>query len=187
MNRMEWREKKKTNAKKELLEWGKVIVISVIAALIITTFVKPTLVEGESMYPTIGEHDYLIVNCLSYLGESPQYGDIIVFETQMKTDEGKDKNLIKRVIGLPGDVISVREGKVIRNGQVLEEPYINGDYTPGDVEEITVSEHHVFVLGDNRPNSLDSRSEQVGLVDYEDIVGNVLVRLFPLDRIGGVK
>ena len=110
MNRMEWREKKKTNAKKELLEWGKVIVISVIAALIITTFVKPTLVEGESMYPTIGEHDYLIVNCLSYLGESPQYGDIIVFETQMKTDEGKDKNLIKRVIGLPGDVSSVREG-----------------------------------------------------------------------------
>ena len=76
---------------------------------------------------------------------------------------------------------------MIRNGQVLEEPYINGDYTPGDVEEITVSEHHVFVLGDNRPNSLDSRSEQVGLVDYEDIVGNVLVRLFPLDRIGGVK
>ena len=187
MSRVEQKQKTKKSAKSELLEWIKVICVSVVAAVVITTFVKPTLVKGESMYPTIQEHDYLIINCVSYMGKSPSYGDIIVFETDMKTDDGKDKDLIKRIIGLPGDTIEVKDGIVYRNGEALVEPYINGEYTPGDVDETVVPENHVFVLGDNRPNSLDSRSEEVGTVAYEDIVGCVMVRLFPFDKIGTVK
>ena len=171
----------------EVLEWTKVILISLIAAVAITTFIKPTLVKGESMYPTINEHDYLIINCTPYLSKNPSFGDIVVFETDYHTDSGKEKDLIKRVIGLPGDAISIKDGVVYRNHEALDEPYINGDFTPGDMNEFVVEENHLFVLGDNRSNSLDSRSKEIGVVPYEDIVGVVIVRLFPFNKIGPLE
>ncbi|SHJ70544.1 signal peptidase I [Paramaledivibacter caminithermalis] len=169
---------------KEIFEWIKTIAVSIVIALFITTFIaRPTLVKQHSMYPTLNPNDYLILNKISYRFHEPQKGDIVVFKTALKTAQGKEKNLIKRVIGVEGDEVVVKDGKVYVNGEELVEDYINGDYTPGDVK-ITVPDNHVFVMGDNRSQSLDSR--QLGTFSIDNIQGKVLVRLFPLNRIGRV-
>ncbi|QZY53631.1 signal peptidase I [Crassaminicella profunda] len=172
--------------RKEIIEWIKTIVISVVIAMIITQFVRPTLVKGSSMYPTLNEYNYLIINKIPYMMHDPEKGDIVVFKSHLKTVDGKDKDLIKRVIGVPGDKIKVTDGDVYVNGEKLDEPYINGDYTPGEVE-LEVSENMIFVMGDNRQNSLDSRDERVGPVPIETVRGKVLVRLYPFNKIGKVQ
>ncbi|MCT4607434.1 MAG: signal peptidase I [Marinisporobacter sp.] len=172
--------------RKEIIEWIKTIVISVVIAMIITQFVRPTLVKGYSMYPTLNEYNYLIINKIPYMMHDPEKGDIVVFKSHLKTVEGNDKDLIKRVIGVAGDQIKVTEGNVYVNGEKLNEPYINGDYTPGEVE-LEVPENMIFVMGDNRPNSLDSRDERVGPVDMDTVRGKVLVRLYPFNKIGKVE
>lgn len=168
-------------------EWIKTIIISIVIALIITTFVRPTLVKGYSMYPTISEYDYLIINRMPYITHEPEYGDIIVFKTNQLTVDGEEKDLIKRVIGLPGDTIEIKDGIVFRNGESLEEPYINDGYTPGEIESIIIEEGKIFVMGDNRANSLDSRDERVGEVPMSSIRGKVIVRLFPFNKLGTVE
>lgn len=167
-------------------EWAKTIIISVVIAFVITTFIRPTLVKGYSMYPTINQYDYLIINRIPYISHEPEYGDIVVFKTNQLTVDGSEKDLIKRVIGLPGDVIEIKEGIVYRNGEALTEPYIYGGYTPGEMELVTIEEDKIFVMGDNRPNSLDSRDERVGEVPMSSIMGKVIVRLFPFNKIGTV-
>lgn len=170
---------------KEIFEWIKTIVISIIIALVITTFIRPTLVKGHSMYPTLEPNNYLIINKIPYMLHEPERGDIIVFESHLKTIDGKEKDLIKRVIAVEGDEVVIKNGRVYVNGVELKEDYINGTYTPGEVRMI-VPEGKVFVMGDNRENSLDSRDEKVGLVDTDKIRGKVLVRLFPFSKIGKV-
>ncbi|WP_053956580.1 signal peptidase I [Inediibacterium massiliense] len=171
--------------KKEILEWIKTIVVSVVIALVITTFIRPTLVKGESMYPTLHEYDYLIINKIPYMMHNPEKGDIVVFQSHLLTEDGKEKDLIKRVIGVEGDQIKVKDGDVFVNGQKLDESYINGDYTSGEID-MKVPKDMVFVMGDNRLNSLDSRDESVGPVDIHTIRGKVLVRLYPFNTIGKV-
>lgn len=171
--------------KKEIVEWIKTIVISVVIAMIITTFVRPTLVKGSSMYPTLHEYDYLIINKIPYMMHEPERGDIVVFKSHLTTPEGKEKDLIKRVIGTPGDKIEIVDGEVFVNDEKMKEPYINGDFTPTDTN-IVVSEGKIFVMGDNRPNSLDSRDDRVGPVDIDTVRGKVLVRLYPFSKIGKV-
>ena len=173
--------------KQNILEWTKTIAISIIIALIITTFVRPTLVMQYSMHPTIEEHDYLLVNKIAYKFKKIKFGDIIVFESQLKTEEGKNKQLIKRVIGLPGDVLEIKDGVVYRNGEALEEPYINGDYTSGSLGATEIPESKLFVMGDNRPSSVDSRSSEVGTVSEDNVMGKVLIRLYPFNKIGFVQ
>lgn len=173
--------------KNTIIEWIKTIVISVIIALVIITFIRPTLVLEYSMYPTIQQYDYLIINKIAYkVGES-QHGDIIVFKSNILLENGKNKRLIKRIIGVPGDTIEIKDGIVYRNGEALDEPYINGDYTSGNIEPTAIPEGKLFVMGDNRPNSMDSRSSQIGLISMDSVVGNVLIRLFPFNKIGSVQ
>lgn len=174
-------------AKNTVFEWIRTIVLSILIALLITTFIKPTLVKGYSMYPTISQYDYLVINKIPYIMHEPRYGDIIVFKSNLQTVEGNEKDLIKRVIGLPGDIIEIKDGKVYRNGKPLDEPYIYGGVTPGKMDPILVEEGMLFVMGDNRPNSLDSRDKSVGEVPMGKIMGKVLVRIFPFTRIGTVK
>ncbi|WZL71819.1 signal peptidase I [Clostridiaceae bacterium 35-E11] len=171
--------------KKEVLEWLKTIIISVVIALVITTFIRPTLVKGYSMYPTLHPYDYLIINKIPYMMHEPEKGDIVVFKSHLKTIEGREKDLIKRVVGVEGDTIKIKNGKVTVNGEELQEDYINGNYTSGDIE-IVVPENMVFVMGDNRENSLDSRDERVGPVEIDTVRGKVLVRLYPFSKIGKV-
>ncbi len=168
------------------MEWVKTIVVSVVIALIITTFIRPTLVKGQSMYPTLEPYNYLIINKIPYMMHEPEHGDIVVFKSHLKSLDGKEKDLIKRVVAVEGDEISVEDGRVYVNGVEVEEEYINGNYTPGDIN-LTIPEGMVFVMGDNRQNSLDSRDGRVGPVEIDTIRGKVLVRLFPFSKLGKVE
>ena len=170
------------NVKKEIFEWIKTIAIAGLMALLITSFVRPTLVRGISMFPTLEENDYLLIYRQAYRQELPKHGDIIVFKSHLLQNNGKEKDLVKRVIGLPGDHVVVQDGKVIVNEVEMKENYINGDYTDGMVDVI-VSQGYIFAMGDNRPNSLDSRESSVGLIPLDDIIGKVFVRLYPFNKI----
>ncbi len=172
--------------KKEAIEWIKIIATALIFAFIITQFIRPTLVRGESMYPTLVENDYLIINRMAYKFNEPKKGDIIVFKTNLLQEDGSPKDLVKRVIAVGGDHIKIEDSKVYVNDKLLDEPYIHDNYTEGNIDMV-IPEGEVFAMGDNREKSLDSRYESVGLVDNDDIMGKVMVRLFPFNKIGPVK
>ncbi|GAB6087377.1 signal peptidase I [Alkaliphilus crotonatoxidans] len=172
--------------KKEIMEWIKTIALAVVIALIITTFIKPTIVRQHSMSPTLNEYDFLIINRLLYKRDMPKHGDIVVFESNLKTNLGKNKLLIKRVIAVPGDELLIQDGVIFLNGEMLNEDYIAA-YTDGKYFEnrkITIPEGKIFAMGDNRNNSMDSRDEVIGLIDIDTIVGKAVLRLFPFNRIG---
>ncbi|NBG89163.1 signal peptidase I [Isachenkonia alkalipeptolytica] len=172
--------------KKEILEWVKTIIISLIIALIITTFMKPTIVKHYSMQPTLDENDFLIINRLLYTRGTPERGDIIVFESNQVDVNGDAKLLIKRIIALPGEEISIRGGQVYIDDELLTEPYLEDDYTHGNVHQL-IPEDKLFVMGDHRNNSLDSRNEELGLINFEDVVGKAFVRLYPFSEIGSIE
>ena len=169
--------------KKEIFEWVKVFALAIVFAFIITQFIKPTLVRGDSMYSTLEEGDYLIINRMSYKFKEPQRGDIIVFKSDLQQEDGSSKDLVKRVIGVSGDTVKIENSKVYVNGEELVEPYINDEVTEGDIDTV-VPENLVFVLGDNREISLDSRYDSVGFIDDSDILGKVFIRLYPFNKIG---
>ncbi len=172
--------------KKTIFEFAKTIVLALVIAFAITSLIKPTLVKGYSMYPTIEPYSYLIINRVPYFSGTPSHGDIVVFKANVHTESGEARELIKRVIGVPGDRLAIRDGVVYRNGEALHEDYIYGGVTQGEMEEITVKEDCVFVMGDNRPDSIDSRDPSVGQVKISDILGRADLRLFPFDEIGRV-
>ena len=138
------------------------------------------------MYPTLVERDYLIVNRIAYKVGEPKYKDIIVFKTDLTEENGKKKDLVKRVIGVPGDHVKIQDSKVYVNDKLLDETsYIHNNRTDGDID-IVVPEGKLFAMGDNRENSNDSRFPDVGMVDEDEVLGKVMVRLLPLDNIGKV-
>ena len=120
------------------------------------------------------------------MGHTPEYGDIVVFRSNLKDRNGKHKLLIKRVIGLPGDMVAIREGVVYLNGKALYEPYTKDGFTTGGMDESAVPKGTLFLLGDNRAVSIDSRSESVGFVEQNKLVGKAVFRLFPFGSIGGL-
>lgn len=167
-------------------EFIKDIIIAVVIVVAITIVIKPTIVKESSMEPTLYSNNYLFVNKLAYMGKDhPGYEDIIVFESDIDREDGKGKKmLIKRVIGVENDVITVTDGVVYRNGVALEEPYTLEGYTTGEIYDFVIPANQVFVMGDNRSISLDSRDSQVGTVDEETILGKAFVRLYPFNEIG---
>lgn len=169
--------KPSTTIGKEIKEWVKSAAVAIVILLILNIFFFSARVDGESMAPTLSHRDRLIVNRLAYLNETPQYGDIVVFYC-----EPKGYTLIKRVIGLPGDKIEITDGEVYRNGSKLDESAYIDCLTNGNISTV-VDEGKVFVLGDNRPDSADSRYAQIGQIPFENIKGKVLVRLFPNPKI----
>ena len=169
---------------KNILEWVKEIVIAVIIAAVILTFIKPIVVRQSSMEPTFYSGDYVFISKQAYkLFGEPERGDVIVFHTEMKDENGHDKNLIKRIIGLPGDTVEIIGGYVYLNGQILDEPYLNEQGISGEMEKITVPEGRLFVMGDNRGVSQDSRDVLIGCIEEDSILGRVFVRLYPFNRI----
>lgn len=165
-------------------EWIKDIAIALVIGLLILQLVKPTIVKEHSMQPTLNENDYIFLSKQSYRFHEPERGDIIVFHTSLKQANGKEKLLIKRIIGLPGDTVSIVDGVVYLNGEAQEEDYTLDGYTASSLEEVTVPEDSLFVMGDNRQNSTDSRSEEVGFVGEDLIVGKAVFRLYPFNEIG---
>lgn len=167
-------------------EWIKDILIAVVVAVIIMQFIKPTIVKETSMQPTLYENNYIFLSKQSYRFGAPEQGDIVVFHSNLKTQTGKEKLLIKRIIGLPGDTVMIKDGKVHINGKELEEKYILEPFTPGFVEEIVIPENSLFVMGDNRSNSTDSRDPDVSYVKVDDIVGKAVFRVYPFNDLGPI-
>ena len=171
---------------KELI---KDIIIALVIVIAITVVIKPTIVKESSMEPTLYENNYLIVNKLAYFKKDhPTRGDIVVFRSNIDKDDGTGKKLlIKRVIGVEGDVITIKDGVVYRNGEALDEPYVDGQKTEDDegikVENEKVGKDELFLMGDNRAVSLDSRSALVGQVSEDRLVGKAIVRLYPFNEI----
>lgn len=171
---------------KELKEWIKDIIIAVIIAVIILQFIKPTFVRETSMMPTLQEYNFLFLSKQAYHFGEPKRGDIIVFHTNLKTQTGNEKMLIKRVIGLPGDSITIEDGKVSINGEDQDQSYTMEGYTSGYVKDLLVPEGCLFVMGDNRQNSIDSRDPSVGFVKIDDVYGKAVFRLYPFSEIGSL-
>lgn len=189
----------------EVFEIIKMFFMAIILAMVIVQFIRPTRVDGLSMYPTLDNNDYLIINRISrYTGV--KRGTIVVFDSTMPIntvsnekstvtkimdfilqDDSSTKDLVKRVIAVGGDHITIKNGVVTVNGEVLKESYISSDnVTEGNIDTV-VPEGQYFCMGDNRMRSLDSRYQEVGFVPQNRLVGSVLVRLLPIDNIGKVN
>ena len=178
---------KKTDLKKEVLSWIFYILFVIALTYVIITFVgQRTMVDGRSMNATLNDGDNLIVEKLSYRFGDPERFDIIVFPPQ----ESPKEHYIKRIIGLPGETVQIdAEGKIYINGEVLEENYgLETIRNAGRAAEpITLGDDEYFVLGDNRNNSKDSRSDAVGNVKRSSITGRAWLRIWPLSDIGFLK
>ena len=160
------------------------IAVALVIVLILTSVIKPTIVKESSMEPTLFENHYLIVNKLAYKMGEAERGDIIVFESELETEDGDKKLLIKRIVGLPGETVTVSDGEVYIDGQLLEEDYLKDGITPGEIADCKIPEGQLFVMGDNRVVSIDSRD--LGCIDEETVMGKAVFRLFPFNQIGGL-
>ena len=180
-------EAKKKSKKAVIWDWVKTLAIPIIIAILILQVIRPTLVQQQSMMPNVQPNNYLIVNKLAYaFGGEPEFGDIIVFKSALQDGNGNGKYLIKRVVATEGQSIQITNGRVYIDGQEINEPYLHGIETPGDVLPSVVPEDSIFVMGDNRANSTDSRDPMVGFVSNDTIMGKVVLRLFPFNEIGGL-
>ncbi|MGG1555046.1 MULTISPECIES: signal peptidase I [Paenibacillus] len=185
-------EAKPAAAKNETWEWIKALIIAGVLVIIIRWLLfSPFIVDGDSMHPNFFTGERLIVNKILYDVRDPKRGEVIVFHAP----EGKD--YIKRVIALPGETVKVAGDKVYINGEELSEPYIQSAIdqavkeghpynTLKDFPETKVPEGELFAMGDNRPNSKDSRTSSVGFVPFKKIVGRAEVIFWPLNKISWI-
>ena len=192
-NDIDTKHETKTNVKRrsELNDWVKSIIIAAFIAVLLMQLIVPTVVREHSMEPSFYGGDYLIVGKINYKISSPHRGDVIIFKSDIPVNTAEPsqakKLLIKRIIGMPGDVINISDNEVSINGEVIDEPYINEGGTPGDVVNYVVPKDSYFVMGDNRTVSIDSRRNEVGPVHKDRIIGKALIRLYPFNKIGLIK
>ena len=169
---------KETSTAAEIKDWIVSIVVAVALAMFIRTFiVELYVVDGPSMRPTLESEERLVVNKFIYRFRVPEKGEVLVF--QYPRDPSRD--FIKRVIATPGDTIEIREGRVLVNDQLLTEDYIL-EKTRSEYPKSTVPEGRIFVMGDNRNNSEDSRFADVGFVPYDLIKGKAVLVFWPISQ-----
>lgn len=191
---------------KEIKNWTFSILGAFIIAVILNSNVFATvLVQQRSMENTLYNSQKLVLDKLSYNFVKPSRGDIIIFlknkqrgtiiddaamfvndikSPSKNTD--KSKRLVKRIIGIPGDEVNIKDGYVYVNGNKINEPYVKGETFSHELKfPIKVSENKLFVLGDNRPVSEDSRS--FGLINYNQVEGKAVFRVFPFNEMGTIK
>ncbi|QKS71457.1 signal peptidase I [Paenalkalicoccus suaedae] len=174
---------------RETFEWMKVIMIALVLAFLLRQFFfAPIVVDGQSMMPTLGDRDRMIVNKIGYTVDSPDRFDIIVFHAEV------DKDYIKRIIGLPGDHIAYRNDTLYINGEPFDEPYLDAYKEEAaflpltidfELEDVSLYDRvppgHYFVMGDNRQYSKDSR--HIDVVEESEIVGQANVIFWPVDEL----
>jgi len=185
-------EKIKKPFKQELCEWGSTLVVALIIATLVRTYVfEPVRVDGDSMYPTLHHGEFMYVSKLDYgtsfigipftdigtykpLGGEPERFDVVVCNYPDRLDEktGARLNFVKRVVGLPGDTVAIFGGYLYVNGEKVEEKFLH-ERMDSDFGPYTVPEGRYFLMGDNRNNSNDSRNPKVGPVTRDMIVGKV--------------
>ncbi len=198
--------KKKADSKRragaEVLDWFDTVITSIVAIIVIfALFTRLSTVDGGSMKPTLQDKERLMITDFLY---TPERNDIVVVWTDNlhNHDTGEwGKAIVKRIIGIPGDTIEldISTGSVYRNGEKLPQEIKDGilfedghainDYTTLDWDmngAVTVPDGYVFVMGDNRNDSIDSRDARVGLVDMNNIIGKAYLRVAPIDRFGGL-
>lgn len=176
-----------TKIVKELFTYSICILIAMVLSLLIVKFVaQKTEVIGDSMNPNLYNHQQLVMDKISYRFHDPQRFDVVVFP------EDANSNYVKRIIGLPGETVSIQEGYIYINGQLLSDDVYGNATIAKDhyyrlEEPVTLNSDEYFVMGDNRNNSKDSRDSEVGNVKKERITGKVIFRIWPLKSIGKVE
>ena len=176
-------------AREFIFELIKVVVISLVIIIPVRYFlIQPFYVKGASMEPTFYDHEYLIINEISYRFNEPERGDVVVY----KYPRDPKQYFIKRIIGLPGETMEIKDGEIFiynkeyPTGQKLEEKfYLSEDIVTSGDKNTILKDSDFFVLGDNRKSSLDSRN--FGPLPREMIVGKVFLRGWPFDRVGLFK
>lgn len=169
------------------------VVIALSVFLIVYLFfMQPHQVNGQSMVPTFQDKEYLLTDKVSYKFNQPDRGDMVVFHAPDNAGcpPGGSCDFIKRIIGVPGDTIEVKNGLVYLNGKVIDEPYLGDGVTtqPGNYTNnrlVTLASNQYFVMGDNRPHSSDSRAW--GPIPISSIVGRVFFRYWPINQAGIMK
>jgi len=174
-----------SRGKNEAWEWIKALGIAIALAFVIRTFLfAPFIVEGESMETTLHNEEKLVVNKAIYYLQEPKRGEIIVFHAEAKRD------YIKRVIAVAGDTVEVRNDQLYINDKPVDEPYLEAKKKEASEEGVPLTEEfgpvqvpegQIFVMGDNRQNSRDSR--QIGPVEVDTVVGRAEFVFWPLDQI----
>ncbi|MFA9466834.1 MAG: signal peptidase I [Velocimicrobium sp.] len=204
----EWsRQWRKKNVPKMMLEYASIVVFALFISLSIHSYVfAATQVQQSSMKNTLQEGQRLIENKLTYNFSKPERGDIVIIDKERKAgalhvflengiemveafsnkEKVDNKRLVKRVIGIPGDTVDIKNGRVFINEALYEETYTRGDTYPNSMKfPIVIPEKEYFVMGDNREVSLDSRD--LGLFSIDAIEGKVTARLWPLNELGLVE
>jgi len=172
-----------TAVKRDLFSWLQALVFALIVLIICFTFLGRIIsVDGSSMFPTLHDHDMLLLQCLGY---TPKQGDVVVLN---KPFSGITDPIVKRIIATGGQTVRIdyTEAKVYVDDVPLDEPYINETMFPpsyASLSYIEVPEGSIFVMGDNRNASSDSRSVELGTIDSRYILGRALVVLFPLGQL----
>ena len=166
-----------------LAEWIIVVVVAISSALLVRAYVlQQFAVEGTSMLTTLHPSDRVLVNKLSYRLHDPRRGDVVVLKRIESNSQERD--LIKRVVALPGETIEYRDCQLFIDGALLNEPYLDPQIVSpnrcgADQPAVDVQSDHVFVMGDNRGGSLDSRDASVSQIAYSNLIGRAFVVMWP--------
>ena len=173
----------KRSTTRSVIEWVAVIGGALVVALLIRAFFLAAFyIPSESMVPTLEKGDRVLVNKLSYKLHDVHRGDVVVFERPPNEPDNGIKDLIKRVVALPGETIEVRDCKVLIDGKALNEPYVKSWTRTCTAPAKTIGSNEVFVMGDNRDDSQDSRF--FGPISQDLIVGRAFVVVWPLTHLG---